>query len=1136
MMKKLLPATLILLFYTLVPMTLNGQDHPALKRIALWMDKNNQAEKDETKALKFLLLKNDQFEFEEIRTEFFRNKISPHKYPIIWMQKDDTLAFDQALLRKKTLSNILNYVKNGGNLLLSNQAFEYIKWLGVEPIEPETRSKVSKDEGYGRQLGFHAFRKHPVFEGLNGGSYVLKPEQDTNLLQTGYFGKNVPQNFKVVGVDWDYIFLRENTKLIVEMDYGKGKIFAVGGYMLYSMPNKNKQHLEKFTLNILNYLTGKSTDDNANYWYYGKNEVLPFDYHAEKAKIPHAEVWDLKKSPLDINREKASGNYVEVAGERILVMGNDRGGIQEIWTHPFMSFRDIETGIRFDEGDSIYWLNDQYPEVITTPESIIRNYKFGNGSLKEVITVSPDKPLAIIHYKYDGKVPAGLYCRFSSNFRLMWPYSEKVPGKIFYSWSDELNAFVLKDMSGDFAGIIGTNLQPSMHLMGQTEAFQIKNGNFTGVATEKFQSSGILEIPLKMKAELDIAIAASDEGLEATRKYYEAALASPSAIYDSALKHSEDILSNSLLISGPDTNFNKAYAWALMATDRFFVNTPGIGSSLTAGYATSDKGWDGGQAVSGRPGYGWYFGRDGEWSGMALLDYGDYEKVKDVLSTYQRFQDLNGKIYHELSTSGIVHYDAADATPLYIVLAGLYLRHSRDTAFIRESWPYLLKAIDFCYSTDTDGDHLIENTNVGHGWVEGGKLFGSHSSLYLSSCWAAALKEAACMAKEIGLTAESNKYTNESILVKKIISTSYWNYQQDYFYHGKMKDGTYMSEPTIMAAIPAYFGQAEPLQLKYVLPVLTSNAFTSDWGCRIIGEQSPFFNPEGYHTGSVWPLFTGWAALAEFRNGNYLQAYSHTMDNLNVYKNWGLGYIEEVLNGEKYLPSGVCHHQCWSETMALQPAIEGMLGMNVDTQDGILEIKPWFPQDWDHINFDHIRMGEQFFNLKVERKDNGTVYYFSKTDTSSLQLKLKIVLPPGSIIDELKMDQIEVPFEGVMQEIGGWLVEAINLRMGTTLELEVRHHGGICLLPILNNPEAGEESEGLRLLSSDFNDGTYTLHFEGQSGKSYNLGLWADGKTEPTADNVNIIPIEDRLYDLQLTLPEVDFRYAQKIINIKLPE
>ena len=80
-----------------------------------------------------------------------------------------------------------------------------------------------------------------------------------------------------------------------------------------------------------------------------------------------------------------------------------------------------------------------------------------------------------------------------------------------------------------------------------------------------------------------------------------------------------------------------------------------MGTSIVAGYNGTDRGWDGGHAVNGRPGYSWYFGRDAVWSAFAILDYGDFEGVKQILDLFVKYQDLNGKIYHELSTSGFVH-------------------------------------------------------------------------------------------------------------------------------------------------------------------------------------------------------------------------------------------------------------------------------------------------------------------------------------------------------------------------------------------------------------------------------------------------------------------------------------------------
>jgi hypothetical protein len=42
-----------------------------------------------------------------------------------------------------------------------------------------------------------------------------------------------------------------------------------------------------------------------------------------------------------------------------------------------------------------------------------------------------------------------------------------------------------------------------------------------------------------------------------------------------------------------------------------------------------------------------------------------------------------------------------------------------------------VRAYRFTAATDTDGNGLVENTNVGHGWVEGGALYPAHEEIYL---------------------------------------------------------------------------------------------------------------------------------------------------------------------------------------------------------------------------------------------------------------------------------------------------------------------------------------------------------------------------------------------------------------------
>lgn len=58
-----------------------------------------------------------------------------------------------------------------------------------------------------------------------------------------------------------------------------------------------------------------------------------------------------------------------------------------------------------------------------------------------------------------------------------------------------------------------------------------------------------------------------------------------------------------------------------------------------------------------------------------------------------------------------------------------------------------------------------------------------------------------------------------------------------------------------------------------------SAEFSTDWGTRDVSDQTPFYDPISYHQGSVWPLFTGWVPLAEYRACRPLAGYQHLMQN-----------------------------------------------------------------------------------------------------------------------------------------------------------------------------------------------------------------------------------------------------------------
>ena len=206
--------------------------------------------------------------------EFENQGKTNSRFSAIWIHRPDTTVFAPAESDSKLVNALITYVDKGGNLWLTLQAAHYINLLGFETVELQDSTKICIDEGYGRRLGFHAFREHPLFDGLNGGAYICRPTVDITSRITGFFGVRLPRQGKVIAVDWDYIFLREDSRLVLEYNPGKGKVLAVGGYMEFTAPNSNPEHLSMFTQNCLNYLTGRYKGQKEFYWDYSPVSVL----------------------------------------------------------------------------------------------------------------------------------------------------------------------------------------------------------------------------------------------------------------------------------------------------------------------------------------------------------------------------------------------------------------------------------------------------------------------------------------------------------------------------------------------------------------------------------------------------------------------------------------------------------------------------------------------------------------------------------------------------------------------------------------------------------------------------------------------------------------------------------------------
>ena len=1050
---------------------------------------------------------------------------------IVWVHLPDEAALERWRSCRAAVDALKAAVNRGAPVLLTDCAAMLAVDLQLDPRAPELRTLEIKDDWLFDQKGLQGFRGHPVFDGLFGSAFLWNGDHDQKLPTAGFFGDAWPAKGRVIGIEKSYVNLHSDRRLLVEYPTaGGGRVLAVGGFVYFQPPNPLRLNLERFLANCLGHLAGKPATGRVSFWEPAEGKPKPFSVQSPPMAPAHQAAWtDLPESGPCIRRE-SSDEFFDLAGRRALVMGKEKGGIQEFWIHPFRVFRDYQAGLIL--GDSVRWLDEFPVSLEIRPESLTRTYHTPTGDLREILFPSLDQPGAVVRYeaRFSGPVPLLVSCR--SDLRWMWPYDEKALGDIHYAWDESLAAFHVRDRSGDFWGILGADGHPMENLAGAYSSLGWHNGRLMGTsATQNLVSLAAL-YALTPEQPLTVCLAGTDRGRDEALAAYRRLLGDPRLAHDILTKHCRDLFENRVMIEGPDAEFNRLWLWALVGADRFVTETPGLGTALMAGFSTSDRGWDGGQAVSGRPGYGWYFGRDAAWSGLALDLCGDFATVRAELEFLQQFQDLRGKIFHELTTSGVVHYDAADATPLYVILAADYLRASGDAALIRESWPHIKKAMDFLYSTDTDGDGLIENTNVGHGWVEGGKLFGVHTEHYLAACWAQALLGAGELAEAAGHRHLADLYRRTAAGVRLKLNGEFWNPDPPFFHYGKNRDGSFNPEPTVLPAVAMAFGMQDPEKARPVLEAYAGNGFSTDWGVRILSSASPLFNPEGYHYGSVWPLFTGWTALAEYRYDLSAQGFSHIMNNLLIKNHWAAGFVEEVMNGAVYKPSGVCPHQCWSETNVLHPAVAGMVGWAPDATKGVVVLTPQFPLHWDTARVKNLRVGASLLDLSFSRAHSRTTYRLTLREGPPVKVYLRPDRPLGMNILNYRLDgrPIQAPADGAPI-----LSVPVDLGNPRTRELVMEHTGGAGMVPCVPRPAPGDASQGYRIIRESLAGSVFEVILEGKSGTTGTFQAMVFDQSVKAIEGATVENSEPSgLVTLRVPFPAASEPFSRAVVRLNL--
>jgi hypothetical protein len=228
------------------------------------------------------------------------------------------------------------------------------------------------------------------------------------------------------------------------------------------------------------------------------------------------------------------------------------------------------------------------------------------------------------------------------------------------------------------------------------------------------------------------------------------------------------------------------------------------------------------------------------------------------------------------------------------------------------------------------------------------------------------------MAELAGLLGDATTASTAASRAKKIHSTIEVEYYQPATKTYAFSRNTAVSldlTPTIFPAVAWWDTGGGLDHPEASLKSWASHEFETDWGARDVSETSPIYDPISYHQGSVWPLFTGWEAMAQYRTGHPLAGYQATMQNADLTYAQDPGAVTELLSGAFFEPFGrSTSHQLWSSAMVATPILRGMFGLDLDAVRHVVKVTPHLPATWPQAEVHHLHVGDSIVNLRYKRQ------------------------------------------------------------------------------------------------------------------------------------------------------------------------
>jgi glycogen debranching enzyme len=823
------------------------------------------------------------------------------------------------------------------------------------------------------------------------------------------------------------------------------------------------------------------------------------------------------QSSMELSRTVRPWEFLSATGMRAGLLGNEAGRM-EAWVYPLKILREFH--LNFHTEGRVLQAEALARTLTVRPESCTILYAGDTFTVRVTFFVPVREQGALILLDVETEQALEIEAAFHRDFQLEWPAAL---GATYLAWAPAQHAFYFGEEQKKFAALVGSPTAVEPQLEYQTNYAESQESSFRLGPTTRGKERKL------------IVIAGSMEGLSAAGKTYQHLTSSYTELLQESADYYRSYLQRTINLDLPDAQLQQAYDWARVSLLQGMVTNPYLGTGLVAGYRTSGE--------SQRPGFAWFFGRDSFWTSLALNATGDFSNSRTALDFISRFQREDGKIPHEISQgANFVNwfkdypypYASADATPLYIIAMNDYVTQSGDTTFAKDKWESIQKAFEFLRSTREEHG-FPKNTGVGHGWVEGGPLLPVKTELYQTALGIEALRAFSNLAHLTEREEASKDLSMQFEHEKLLMNEAFWIAEKKRFAFALDNENHPVDEPSVLATVPMWFGLLDEAKADSMIMQLAGLDHQTDWGMRIISDRSPKFSGGGYHYGSVWPLFTGWASVGEYRYHRAYSAYANLQANALLTFDGSLGHVTEVLSGDNYQSlSTSSPHQIWSAAMVTSPLLRGLLGLEMDAPHRRLSFTPHPPADWKRFSVENVRVGNDTISLDYEKTGEGiSLEAGLTTGSKDCTIEFHPAISLRAKVQKASLNGKPIPFRVEANVEDQHVSVTLSVKPGKNL-LRIYLQSDFGLSLPSSSPPLGSTSRGLRILSERWSPSKDQLALEvsGAAGSEYELKLWNPDQIEKL-EGANLRRSPEG-YTLKIRIPRRDlepYPHAKIVIH-----